>query len=173
MAKLHLKKVIGNSILFYKDFETMVVMVEGVLNSRPLTPLAMHPDDETPLTPGHFLCGTPIQSLPEMDLTQQPTDHLKRWKLTTSLKQHFWKRWSTEYLHSLQQRQKWSRISPNVKVGTLVVMINKDTPAFTWEVGNIVEIHPGKDGLVRVVDVKTKRGIFRRGITQLCPILEE
>lgn len=173
LAKLHLKKVLGTTILHQKDFETIVIMIEGVLNSRPLTPLTMHPSDEAPLTPGHFICGVPITNLPETDLTQGKLCHLRRWQLTAAIKQNFWKRWSTEYLQSLQQRQKWSQSSANVKEGTLVVMVNKETPAFTWEIGRIDTTFPGKDGKIRVVDVKTNRGTYRRGIHQLCPILEE
>ena len=33
-----------------------------------------------------------------------------------------------------------------------------------WKTGRIVAVYPGSDGLVRVVDLQTESGIYRRGI---------
>ena len=57
-VKLHLKKIMGNTILSYEEFLTLVVQIEGILNSRPLSPMSSEPNDLEPLTPGHFLMGT-------------------------------------------------------------------------------------------------------------------
>ncbi|GBM07391.1 hypothetical protein AVEN_26471-1 [Araneus ventricosus] len=57
--KHHLKRTFGNSRLTIEQFLTVVIQIEGILNSRPLTPLSSDPDNFEILTPGHFLIGRP------------------------------------------------------------------------------------------------------------------
>ena len=45
-----------NCTLTYEEFYTVLVEIEGVLNSRPLTCLDEN-DIEEPLTPVHLYCG--------------------------------------------------------------------------------------------------------------------
>lgn len=37
-----------------------------------------------------------------------------------------------------------------------------------WRLGRVVEIHPGRDGKVRVVSVKTQAGVMKRPIVKVC-----
>ena len=37
----------------------------------------------------------------------------------------------------------------------------------TWPLGKIVKLYPGRDGLVRSVDIKMKNGTFSRSIQRL------
>ncbi|KAM8701611.1 hypothetical protein ACLKA7_000912 [Drosophila subpalustris] len=46
-------------------------------------------------------------------------------------------------------------------------------PVMSWPMGRIVKKYPGQDNHVRVVDVKTASGIFKRPITRLAPIFPE
>ncbi|GFV33899.1 integrase catalytic domain-containing protein [Trichonephila clavipes] len=39
-VKYHLKRALGKSRLTYKEFETVIIQVEGILNSRSLTPIS-------------------------------------------------------------------------------------------------------------------------------------
>jgi hypothetical protein len=61
------------------------------------------PEDLSVLTPGHFLIGRPLTAVPEPDLRDIKQNRLSRWEQVQQISQHFWKRWSTEYLSSLQQ----------------------------------------------------------------------
>ncbi len=107
-AKLHLKKVIGQQTLNFEEFSTLLCQVESCLNSRPLVPLSSHPEDGiAALTPGHFLIGRPLNSLPETDLTDVKSP-LKRWSLVQNITQHWWRWWSMEYLQQLQRFSKWT-----------------------------------------------------------------
>ena len=36
-----------------------------------------------------------------------------------------------------------------------------------WVLGRIIELHPGKNGLTRVVSVRTRAGIQRRPVTKI------
>ena len=56
--KFHLRRVIGDSPMTYEDLLTVLVEIEGCLNSRPLTSLSDVPADMEVLTPGHFLTGS-------------------------------------------------------------------------------------------------------------------
>ena len=40
-----------------------------------------------------------------------------------------------------------------------------------WPLAKIIEVHPGKDGKVRVVTVKTAKGIYRRPVVKMVPLV--
>lgn len=105
-VKTHLSRIIGKHVLSYEEFYTLLTLVESVLNSRPLMPITSDIDDIQALTPGHFLTTEPLVSIPYPDLTDLPLSRLSRWQLLQRLHHDFWKRYSQEYLHTLQQRSK-------------------------------------------------------------------
>ena len=55
---------------------------------------------------------------------------------------------------TLQQRQKWNNIHPNLEVGDVVLVIESDCPRNQWSMGRIVEATPSDDGMVRKVSIK-------------------
>lgn len=168
--KHHLKRVIGERPLVYEEFSTLLARIEAVLNSRPLCPLSSSPSDGFDyLTPGHFLVGAPlILSRPEEDDSDQPINFNSRWQLITRCVQDFWKRWSREYIHTLMQRPKWNKRTPNLSTGTLVLVEEKNLPPTSWIVGRVVNVFPGDDGIVRVVKIKTASGEYIRPVNKLC-----
>ncbi|UYV61579.1 hypothetical protein LAZ67_1005356 [Cordylochernes scorpioides] len=62
---------------------------------------------------------------------------------------------------------KWKTIFPNDDVNTLVLIKEERMPPARWLMGRVVETHPGKDGLVRVVSVRTSVGVLRRPLMKL------
>lgn len=166
-AKFHLKHAIGNQILTYEEFYTLIIRIEGILNSRPITPLSPDPHDLCALTPGHFLIGQPIQAIPDPDLIDVQINRLTRWQLIRQCHQSYWKRWSREYLSTLQSRHKWFNQSPNLKVNDMVIVEASSRPPTEWRLGRIVDIHPGPDNIVRVVSVHTQDGIYKRPVVKL------
>lgn len=167
-AKSRLKRTIGETILSYDEFITLITQVEACLNSRPLTPVSQDPNDIISLTPAHFLVGDSLSAVPELDVMQVSTNHLSRWEYVQRLQQQFWRRWSQEYLTQLQQRSKWRRHKSNVSAGSMVIIKDDTSPPLVWKLGRIVDASPGADGIIRVVRVKTAKGIIKVPIVRLC-----
>ncbi|GFX74945.1 integrase catalytic domain-containing protein [Trichonephila clavipes] len=74
--KFHFKREAGNSKFTYEEFLTIMTQIEGILNSRPLTPLSTDIDDLSVLTPAHFLIGRPITSISEPNIIHIETNRL-------------------------------------------------------------------------------------------------
>lgn len=168
--KYHLRRVVGNVCLNYEEFSTVLTQIEACLNSRPICQLSSDPSDPEVLTPGHFLVGGPLTSLPEPDYTHFPTNRLNRWQLAQQCIQQVWSRWSRDYLNQLQQRSKWNTQFPNLQPGMLILLKEDNTPSLQWKMAVVEEVHPGSDGLVRVASVRTSSGVFKRPIHKLCPL---
>ena len=67
-AKRTLLIILGSKRLSFDIFETIMVEVEAILNSRPMTNVADQPENEEPLTLNHFLIQRPYSSLPPRTL---------------------------------------------------------------------------------------------------------
>nr|CAI5846002.1 unnamed protein product [Callosobruchus analis] len=168
-AKYHIKRIMGNVNLTFEELSTIFCQVEAVMNSRPLTPLSNDPSDLSVLTPSHFLIGDVLTALPQADVKSLPDNRLRHYLFLQKLMQHFWSRWSNEYLSSLQKRAKWySSSSCEPKVGDLVVLKDENTAPQFWRLGRIQNLHPGSDGVVRVLSIKTVNGIVTRAIQRVC-----
>lgn len=155
-AKTHMRKTIGNSSLRYEDMLTLLAQVEMCLNSRPLTPLPDSSSDLEVLTPGHFLVGSSLQAVPDRNLKNIPDNRLDHWDFTQKNLQTIWSRWYPEYLQQLQARAKKGCNPPvTVKEGAIVIIKEDNVPPTCWPLGRITKLHTGKDGIVRVVTLKT------------------
>ena len=169
-AKHLLIKIISNASLTYEELETVIIEAEAILNSRPLTPLSADPNDFAPLTPGHFLVGEQLTAPPDPSLPHQKIGLLTRWRLVSNLKQQFWEKWSKEYLNELQQRNKWKREACNLAEDSMVIIKDENLPIMKWPIGRVLKTYKGEDGLVRVAEVKTANGIYKRPIHVLAPL---
>ncbi|XP_071581338.1 uncharacterized protein [Temnothorax nylanderi] len=94
----------------------LIEWIEACLNSRPISPLSDDPSDYTALTPGHFLIGRPLTSVPEESVLEINANRLSRWQHVQLMLEQIWRSWSSDYLHSLQQRVKWTESHDNPKV---------------------------------------------------------
>nr|XP_043067311.1 uncharacterized protein LOC122321446 [Drosophila bipectinata] len=102
-VKLHLRRVIGSSTLTHEQMRTLLAQISAVVNSRPLCYTS--DTDSNYLSPAHFLIGRPITTIPEADLGHIP-----------------------KYLTSLQQRPKWTKATTNIKIGSVVLVKESNTP---------------------------------------------
>ncbi|XP_077260903.1 uncharacterized protein LOC143896764 [Temnothorax americanus] len=167
-TKFHLTRVIGDTLLTYEELNTVIIQIEAVLNSRPLCPLSDDPSDYTALTPGHFLIGESLTTIPEPELSSEPETRLNRWQLLRKKIDCFWKRWSVECLQRYLAVSKWYHPSNDIKEGSLVLMTDERYPPSKWPLGRVTKLHPGPDGLTRVVTLRTASSSFKRPIAKLC-----
>ncbi|XP_076389322.1 uncharacterized protein LOC143264752 [Megachile rotundata] len=170
-AKHHMTRVIGNALLSFEGLLTFTTQIEAILNSRPLTPISSDPNDLTAITPSHFLIGESLMSVPDHDYANIPDGRLSSWQHIQQLRQHFWKRWRSEYLQELISRKKWHTGEiQHLAVGTMVVVQEDNTPPMQWTLGRITSVHPGADGIIRVVTVRTSRGEYKRTVKRIAPL---
>lgn len=165
-TKYHLTRVIGNSTLTFEEISTILSQIEACLNSRPISYMEEQ-DDILPLTPGHFLVGEPLVLPPDRNYEQTTLSSLRRWQLCQRMLQHFWRRWSQEYLSGLMQRRKWNRLIPEPVIGDVVLVREPDLPPARWLMGKIVKKHPGVDNVTRVVTLRYKNSYIKRPLSKI------
>lgn len=166
-VKHHLRRTIGESSLTFEELTTLLTQIEAVLNSRPLEPLSDDPDDLSVLTPGHFLIGEALTAIPEPSLREVNVGRLSRWQYIQSRLQHFWDHWSSGYLQQRQAISKWHHPSHEIRVGSMVLLTNENLPPAKWALARVLELHPGQDGLTRVVTIRTATSTLKRPIAKL------
>ncbi|GFT35357.1 integrase catalytic domain-containing protein [Trichonephila clavipes] len=76
--KHHLYRTLVNSKITFEEFETIIIQIEGILNSRPLVPLSDNINEYEVLTPGHFIIGRPISAIPEPAILDISDNRLSR-----------------------------------------------------------------------------------------------
>ncbi|XP_025405518.1 uncharacterized protein LOC112679814 [Sipha flava] len=170
------KKQSFSSLLSYcpiigvnEEFSTVLCRIEAVLNSRPLTPASSDPHDLECITPGHFLIDQPLLAVPPRSSGDLERSIANRWKLLDQCHQAFWHRWTTEYLHTLQESTKWTDNRPNVRVNDMVLLRDLLVPPLEWRFSRMTDLVPGPDGVVRVIQILTSRGLVTRPVVKVLP----
>ena len=144
------------SCLDGESFHTLICETEAIVNSRPLTVDNLSdPGSLSPLTPNHILTMKAKPVLPPPGVFQREDLYSrKRWRRVQHLSCEFWDRWRKEFLHSLQERSKWTRPRRNMQVGDVVIVKDDNKARNRWSLARVIETYPNKaDGLVRSVKV--------------------
>ncbi len=170
-VKTHLRRVMGNVKFTFEELTTVLTQIEACLNSRPLASLPCEGEGLEVLTPGHYLIGRPLEALPDSS-PSPPVSMLRCWVLTQSVVRHFWKRWSSEYLTCLRKFSKWHSPTRNLQTNDIVVLRDENFLPAKWPMGRIIGVHPGTDGTVWVVTVKTATGIYKRPAVKVALLLQ-
>nr|XP_041630542.1 uncharacterized protein LOC121501974 [Drosophila kikkawai] len=151
----------------FEELSTLLAKIEACLNSRPLAPMSEDPTDLLALTPGHFLVGGPLLATVEPEIKGASTSIINRWQHLKALHQQFRLRWKEEYLKELHKRTKWQVPTRNLEVGEMVIIKDDNLPSNEWRLGRIDSVFPGPDGHVRVVNIRTARGIVKRPVAKV------
>ena len=185
-TKRCLRKMIGQARLSFDEMHTAVLEVESILNSRPLT-YTTSDDLEEPLTPSHLLVGRRLLSFPD-DLTYLEDDDpdfeltseslQRRVRHLNSVINHFWQRWSREYLLELREshrHQAASKNSPPINVGDVVLLEDRDKPRGFWRLARVEKLLAGKDDKVRGAQIRVstptgQSSTLRRPLQALYPL---
>ena len=90
----------------------------------------------------------------------------------------FWCRWCKEFVHTLQERQKWATKRQNFRIND-IVLLKEDAPRNQWPLCKIIKIYPDNQGIVRIVtlllgigDNNNREQTLERPISKLVLILE-
>ncbi|XP_070579291.1 uncharacterized protein [Ptychodera flava] len=169
-AKRAIFAILKNADITDEELLMAVTGAEALINSRPITYQSANPDDVTPLTPNHFLHGQIGGEFAPASVDTTDYSPRKRWRRVQELMRHFWKRWLREWLPTLNIRKKWFTPQRDLQVDDIVLVISPDTQRGHWPLGRVTEVHPGRDGHVRVVTVKVGKSKFLRPVTKVCPL---
>lgn len=166
--KYHLKRTVGERILTFEEITTVLLQIEACIEfMRPMTPLSESPTDLEVITPGHFLVGDALTAPLETNRMDVPVNRLNRWELCCRLKQEFWQKWTNDYLTQLQGRSKWTEKSRNLEIGDMVLLMDEVNAPLRWPLARVTKIFPARDGLVRVVEIRSNGKIYKRPIGKL------
>ena len=165
-----LYKCVQNERLTFEEFQTLVTQIESSLNSRPLCITSNSGDERDILTPGHFIMGGNLRDLPNVTEKEYQGPLTSRWFHLQQIFSHYWRRWTTEYLSTLNARSKNRQIERNVQVGDIGLLIDENLPPFKWPLCKVEEVVFGSDNLVRVIVVKMGKEKYKRGIAKFCPL---
>ena len=163
-----LLSVVGQQLLTSEQLRTVLTKAERVINDRPLTAVSTDPNDDAALTPSHLLLLRCNSCVPSGTFSADDQYSRRWWRQAQYVADLFWKRWTKEYLPTLQERQKWSHPSLDIRIGDLVLMKDNDCQRGHWPLARVISLHPSRDGLVRGAEVKCRGKIYNRPVTQLC-----
>jgi hypothetical protein len=182
-----LKKSLGKLCLSVVQLQTLVVQIEAVLNSRPLTYVGSDIETGCVLTPGHFLSPNYYTGMPAVCDDPKDPEYFRQlssadkivelWKKGQRHDDQFWKVWKNQYLLSL--REKWqlnvkqpvhkARVKP--KLGDIVQIYSDSESRGTWKLAKIKRLITSKDGNIRSVAVSLSNGnVLTRSIGHLYPL---
>ena len=168
-AKSALRIILRRRAVSEEVLTTAMVLVEGLINGRPLTHVSIDPTDMEPLTPNHFLIGRANPGFHPPDLTGSDDVHPRdRFRAAQDLATHFWNRWMKEYLPRLIERRKWLGAERNLAVDDIVLVVENNAPRGSWPLGRVIEVHRGDDGVVRSGLIRFRETELVRPVEKLC-----
>ena len=144
--------------------------VEATLNNRPLS--YVEDDVQLPvLTPCAMVSGQP-RLVPEENIEEGHADLRKRVKYLLRCKVVLWNRWRGEYLKSLRERHNMKHKSKqmNLKLGCVVLIQDAERNRGKWNMGIVVKLFQGRDGVVRAVRLSAGKCCLGRTVHHLFPL---
>ena len=180
VVKSCLRKVLYKQTINYDTLITLVTEIECKVNNRPLTYLESDLSNLEPLTPSHLLHGRRLNTyladitmdhIPDVNFVDRTLLN-KRFLYLNELYRNFKEIWKKEYLSFLLQRHQNEkhRVCPvNIRIGD-IFLISDECPISMWKLGRVIKLYPGKDGIVRVVKLKTRNRETTRSVNKLYPL---
>ena len=162
-----LRFVLKEQTLDDESLATVMCEIEAIINGRPITVVSDDAKDLNPFTPNHLLLQLSGAYLPPGVFYKDDNYSRKRWRQVQYLSDLFWKRWTKEYLPSLQKRTKWLRPSRKFQVDDIVIMV-ENSPRNMWSIGRAIETYADKDGFVRSAKITVRSSYLVRPIHKLC-----
>ena len=175
-VKRCLRKCIGWTSLNFDELNTLVVEVESVINSWPLT--YVHDDAEGisyALCPSDLINGRRISATPNEAYYEVISTHetlTRRMKHHQMLIRQFTRRWRREYLLNLREKHLIkSKPQDNrpIKVGDVVILKNDFTKRAFWKLATVKSLISSKDRINKAATVNPLTRISQyTGILRYC-----
>ncbi|XP_027861387.1 uncharacterized protein LOC114137071 [Xiphophorus couchianus] len=165
--KAALKSTIGSQVVQEEILQTVLIEIEGMLNSKPLGYVSSDLADPDPITPNLLLMGRLDPSLPQVLYHDSELIGQRHWRTCQVLSDRFWTQFIRHYLPTLQTRSKWQRDTSPIQLGTVVMIVDPQLPRASWPIGEISRVFPGADGLIRSAEVKVKDHMYTRPVSRL------
>ena len=166
-VKTALYTTVGAQPVPEEVIRTVLLEVEGILNSKPLGYVSSSLTDLDPVTPNSLLMGRPDGSLPQIVYPETELLSRRRWRHSQVLADHFWSSFLRNYLPSLQTRQKWHSTPADLAKGSVVMLVDPQLPRALWPIGQVIRVHPSADGHVRSADVRIGDRDYTRPVARL------
>ena len=148
-------KAVRRAFLTFDELAEVVLDVDVAVNNRPLS--YVEDDVELPvLTPTTTMYGQ-SNLLPEEDVdVVEDADLRKRARYIRRCKDILWSRWTTEYIRSLRESHnlKHKTKELTLKVGDVVLIQSEERNRGKWNIGIVVKLIKGRDGVVRVARLR-------------------
>lgn len=163
------------ALLTHELLSTFMAEVCAIMNARPLVPVSTDAESPLILTPSMLLTMKTGPAPPPPGNFEKGILLKEQWKRVQSLADIFWSKWRREYLHTLQLRHKWQNKKHSLKEGDVVLLKDSRAKRNEWPMSIITKTVPGKDGLVRKVEVTTSQAdtkkTFFRPVTEVVLLL--
>ena len=110
--------------------------------------------------------------VPEKNTEEGDADLRKRVKYLRRCKEVLWNRWSGEYLKSLRERHNMEHKPKemNVKLGDVVLIQDAERNRGKWNMGIVVKLFQGRDGVVQAVGLRAGKSFLERAVQHLFPL---
>ena len=154
--------------LTYEVLSTLMAEVSAIINAPPLVPVSNDQDCPHILSPSMLLTQKSSSSVNYAYLLVDP--RLQK-KYVQSLAGTVWKRWHTDFSHTLQQWHNFKIDKPNLEIGDVVLFREMGVDRNSWPFGIVVRVFPSKDGNVRKATVRVCHG--DKSTTFIRPLVSE
>ena len=126
--------------LSFRHLEAMVVEIEQIVNSRPISVVYTDPDGPRALSPAQLMCGyTEQPNLPETKQIKGDAEAAKSmifsegWKQQQAVLRGFWKQYRREYLQHLRSLQYVNPLeSRPLRIGQVCILQSHEPSRACW-----------------------------------------
>ena len=158
-----------------------LMMETAIVNSWLLTVETIN-DGQSPMqiSLNNILTMKTKMVMPPPGVFQKPDLYCRsRWRRIQHLSNEFWSRWRKEFIQTLQERQKWVKMSRNFCIGDIVLLKTDLTTQNHWPMCKVVGTNSDDKGAVRSVKLllgnsgnKDDKCILEQPITKIVLLLE-
>ncbi|GFT86740.1 DUF5641 domain-containing protein, partial [Nephila pilipes] len=119
------------------------------------------------ILPSKHLADIPLNNVSDLDQIEK-TNIVLRWRYIQKVCENLKQRFKREYLSFL--RSSVTKREDKINVGDVVLIGTDDKKRLHWLLGRVLELFPGKDGIIRLVKLRTEKGNILRPIQRLYPL---